>query len=285
MTQPAQAGLNRVKWNLRWDDIGTILLQTIPPEDPHIWEESRFKDKTMRPIFQWGVPARQQGPLVAPGSYSARLTVDGQSVTTPVEVLIDPASPTPQSDLEAMVALQLRVKDDIGRLADKVNLIEQMRHQLETWSAESAGESARRASLQAIDKRLQSVEYEMFSKDLAASDDKFYVSAYKIYFNLIWLNAALAGGALDVAGGFGHGPTAAESQMLDMLEGKLTRVEAQYDELMAKDVARFNDQRQAKGLPTLLTAFTASKADKDKAIPPDDDDEDGDDSADPDRPH
>jgi photosystem II stability/assembly factor-like uncharacterized protein len=284
LTQPARVGLNRVKWNLRWDDISTIQLQTIPPEDPHIWEESRFKGKTTRSIFQWGVPARQQGPIAAPGAYTARLTVDGKSFTTPLEVLIDPASPAPQADLEAMVKLQLRVRDDIGRVSAKVNLIEQMRRQIEDWSAKATKDSDQASSLQAIDRRLQAVEYEMFSKDLAPSDDKFYVSAYKIYFNLIWLNAELGGGALDVAGGFGHGPTAAEGQMLDRLEGDLTTAEAHYGQLMSKDVPAFNAQRQAKGLPGLDTTLAAPTPDKDSpAAQPDDDDDDA--YAEPDRPH
>jgi hypothetical protein len=174
-----------------------------------------------------------------------------------------------------MANMQIRIRNDIARISDKVNLIEQMRHEIETWSAKSTtADRSQTESLQTIDKRLQSVEYKMFSKELAPSDDKFYSAAYKIYFNLIWLNAELGGGALDVAGGFGHGPTDAEGQMLDMLEGKLAAAETHYDELMSKDVAKFNEQRKAKGLATLTTSFTASQEDKDAARPADDDDDD-----------
>jgi photosystem II stability/assembly factor-like uncharacterized protein len=274
LTQPAKAGLNRFKWNLRWDDIKTIQLQTVPPEDPNIWQESRFKGKTSRPIFQWGVPARQQGPFVAPGTYAARLTVDGQSFTTPLEVLIDPASPAPQTDIEAMVRLQLRVRDDIGAISSRVNLIEQMRHQIETWTATPTKDPGQLALLKAMDARLQAVEYEMFSKDLAPSDDKFYTSAYKVYFNLIWLNAELGGGALDVAGGFGHGPTAPEVQTLDLLEGQLKTAEAHYDALMAKDVAAFNAKREAKGMASLTLTLAPAKVDDDAGPYQSDDDDD-----------
>lgn len=290
LTQPAQAGLNRVKWNLRWDDIKTIQLETIPPEDPHIWEESRFKGKTKRSIFQWGVPARQQGPFAAPGAYTARLTVDGQTFTTPVDVLIDPASPAPEADLDAMARLQLRVRADIGHVSSEVNLIEQMRHQIEVWKATAGTAPDQMKSMQAVDARLQAVEYEMFSRDLAPSDDKFYVSAYKIYFNLIWLNAELGGGALDVAGGFGHGPTVAEGQMLDRLEADIKTADGHFDALMAKTVAAFNAERAAGGLTGLTTTLTVSKADE-TATPTTagegDGDDDDDDSgrAEPDQPN
>ena len=45
-----------------------------------------------------------------------------------------------------------------------------------------------------MNNRLQDVEYEMFQKALAASDDKYYVSAFKIYYNLLWLNAEIGTG-------------------------------------------------------------------------------------------
>jgi photosystem II stability/assembly factor-like uncharacterized protein len=250
LSQPAKAGLNRVTWDLRWGDLKTVILRTTPPEDPHIWEEARFKGKTSRPVTHWGMSVHQRGPLAAPGRYTARLTVDGKSYTAPLEILADPASPAPPAEIEASVKLQLRIRDDVARVADTVNQLEQMRHQLEEMKA---APDADVAALQAMDAKLQTVEYEMFSKDLAPSDDKYYVSAYKIYFNLLWLNAEIGSGAGDVAGGFGHGPTAVEPKLVAMLEDQLKTAEAHYDAVMSTEVAAFNRARAAKGLTQLAT--------------------------------
>jgi photosystem II stability/assembly factor-like uncharacterized protein len=195
LEQAAHAGLNRVKWDLRYDDLKTVILRTIPPEDPHIWEEARFKGKASRPVYHWGMSVHQRGPLAVPGRYQVRLTVDGKSYTAPLEILIDPNSPAPAAELEAALKLQLRIRDDVARVSDKVNLLEQMRHQLEEQKAKLASGDADLARLDAMDQKLQAVEYEMFSKDLAPSDDKYYISAYKIYFNLLWLNAEIGSGA------------------------------------------------------------------------------------------
>lgn len=250
----AHAGLNRVKWDLRYEDLKTVILRTVPPEDPHIWEEARFKGKSSRPVYHWGMSTHQRGPMAVPGQYQVRLTVDGKPVTAPLEILIDPNSPAPQAGLQAALDLQLRIKTDVAEVSDRVNLLEQMRRQIEMMKAklkaEQKGELAR---LDGMDRKLQEVEYEMFSKDLAPSDDKYYVSAYKIYFNLLWLNAEISSGGGDVAGGLGRAPTASQPQQLAMLEDQLKVAKGHYDVLMAKEVAAFNKVQAAKGQPQLAT--------------------------------
>ena len=39
----AHPGLNRVTWDLHYDPPQLIALRTTPPENPHIWEEPRFR--------------------------------------------------------------------------------------------------------------------------------------------------------------------------------------------------------------------------------------------------
>ena len=39
-----------------------------------------------------------------------------------------------------------------------------------------------------MDQKLQDVEYKFFSKALRTSDDKYFIQAYKIYLDLLWLN-------------------------------------------------------------------------------------------------
>jgi len=45
------------------------------------------------------------------------------------------------------------------------------------------------------------VELQLVSRTDLHSDDKFFVEAYKVYMNLIWLNGAVGTGAGDEAGG------------------------------------------------------------------------------------
>ncbi len=255
ISKPGHAGLNRFTWDLRYEDLKTVILRTIPPEDPHIWDEARFKGKSSRPVVHWGMSTHQRGPLVAPGRYSVRLTVDGTSRTAPLDILLDPHAPGSAQDLANTAKLQLRIAADVATVSDKVNLLEQMRHEIEVLRSKTA-DPAQVAAYDAMNGKMQAVEYEMFSKDLAPSDDKYYVSAYKIYFNLLWLNAEVGSGAGDVAGGAEHGPTGAQPQQLAMLESQLATAETHFTALMAGDVAAFNQQLQARGLPPLTTTLS-----------------------------
>ena len=75
-----RAGLNRATWDLRYDAPAQIELRTLAPDNPHIWEEARFKGHDTRPIVHWGIQQPQrQGPLATPGQYTVRLTADGQT--------------------------------------------------------------------------------------------------------------------------------------------------------------------------------------------------------------
>jgi hypothetical protein len=104
---------------------------------------------------------------------------------------------------------------------------------------------------------MQDVEYQLLSKDLAASDDKYYISAYKVYYNLLWLNGEVGSGAGDVAGAGDYGPTDTSPQLLAGIEKDLAHAEGEYHELMTKVVPAFNQTLASKGIiPLAATAST-----------------------------
>jgi hypothetical protein len=248
---------------MRYHNMRTIALRTIPPEDPHIWQEERFKGKDSRPITHWGMSPEQPGPLVAPGKYTVRLTVDGESSKEPLEVLIDPHSPGTQQGIEASLKMQLRIRDDVNKVSDIVNQIEWMRKQLtevETMLAESNREKQLLDSAKETNKKMQDVEYQFLAKDLAASDDKYYISAYKVYYNLLWLNGEVGTGAGDVAGAGDYGPTDTSPQLLAGIEKDLAQAEANYHELITKVVPAFNQTLASKGIIPLAATPSTSVA-------------------------
>ena len=96
-----------------------VALRTTPPENPHIWEEPRFQKAETRPITHWGVSSGT-GPIAAPGAYIARLTVDGESLVQPIEVLLPPSNTGTAADIQESVKLQLRIRDHITAVAGLV---------------------------------------------------------------------------------------------------------------------------------------------------------------------
>ena len=247
-----RSGLNRMKWDLRYEDLKTVILRTTPPENPHIWDDPRFKGKTSRPVFHWGMSPHQRGPMAIAGSYIARLTAGGQTVLAPFELRTDPKAQASAEDLKFALDLQLRVAADIETVAARVNLLEQMRHQLE--EAQIKASPAGRIAIAEADERLKAVEYEMFSKALAPSDDKYFVSAYKTYFHLMWLRAEIGDGAGDVQGNANLRPTPTQVGLVAELEEEMKVSKAHYDALI-QSLPALNKRLASLGLPALETVL------------------------------
>jgi len=85
---PADVGMHRINWNLRYDD---------PPAFTHNYEINANPGET---------PASPEGPLVLPGVYTATLTVGGKSYVQTFNVRNDPRSPASAANLVEQHALQ-----------------------------------------------------------------------------------------------------------------------------------------------------------------------------------
>jgi photosystem II stability/assembly factor-like uncharacterized protein len=239
---PSRAGMNRVRWDLRHEGPRLVALRATPPENAHLFEEPRFRGKTTRPVTHWGLEDAGAGPIVVPGRYSVRLTVDGQSATEPLEILRDPKIPGSDADLAASLAMQLRIRDDISSTADMVNEIEIVRRDLEEVER---GLRARKGQDEALREvagmaaKLVAVEDRLLEPAARLSDDKYFVQAYRIYMNLLWLNGEVGPGAGDVAGGANFHPTDTSATVLASIEKDLDAARSAYRGLMDTDLPAF----------------------------------------------
>jgi len=251
----AKAGLNRVDWDLRYDPPRLIQMRTTPAENPHIWEEPRFRGQDTRPVTHWGLAPAEVGPIVTPGKYTVKLTVDGQSATQPIEILRDPKVPTSVADIDLSVKLQLRLRDDISAAADMVNNIEVMRKQLEDVTKAYRNDRTKEALVKQVadmDKKLFDVESRLLEPAQMTSDDKYFQQAYRVYMNLIWLNGEVGPGAGDVLGGSDFPPTDTSVNVMETIEKDLNGAKAAYKNVIEQDVPAFN--RAIGGAITPLTS-------------------------------
>lgn len=131
---PAKAGMNRLVWDLRMND---------PVQIPGAF----YEDQAPR------------GPIVAPGQYAVRLTVDGQSRSEPLKVIADPRVPGSDAAIAAKTALAVATAADIDALHRAVNDIRAARGKLDAAPASRA-----------LDAKLAAVEGALMQVNMKGSE-------------------------------------------------------------------------------------------------------------------
>jgi photosystem II stability/assembly factor-like uncharacterized protein len=220
----ARAGLNEASWNLLYPPPDRVVLRSIPPDDPNVWEEGRWQGRE-RPVDHWGLGAMNYRPPAVPGKYTVRMTLGGKPYTQPFEVWRDVTLPSTDADLAASFGLQRRIITLMNEVADKINRVEIMRMQVEDLRKAHASDAVLDKALAALYQRMYDTELHFLSRTEMHTDDKWYVEKYKVYFNLIWLLAEVGGGGGDVMGGAGYAPTVAagavfEDRLKDVQAGR-----------------------------------------------------------------
>jgi hypothetical protein len=87
------------------------------------------------------------------------------------------------------------------------------------------------------------VEFKLLEKSSTLSDDKYFVQAYKVYSNLIWLNGAVGTVAGDEAGGADYRPTDTQVAVLETIEKDLASARGEYQAVVKTDLPDFNKTR------------------------------------------
>ena len=242
----ARAGMNGINWDLLLDPPKLVELMTTPPDNPHIWEEERFRDVQIRRITHWGITPQTGIPMAAPGKYQVRFTVDGNAMTAPFEVLKDPAVQTPDTDLQISTRTQMRIRDDISLTSTMVNKMEMWRRQIEDQIKANAKKPAVVASLTRLDQQIWEVENKLVSRSEIHSDDKYFPEAYKVYMNLIWLSGGVGQGASDEAGSIDYKPTDTQMQVLEVIEKELASAKDGFEKIQSSILPAFNQAMAGK---------------------------------------
>jgi len=102
-----ESGMNRLIWDLRYESASHV-------PDYYLWE------------YKSGA----KGPLALPGKYQVRLSVDGKTQTAPFDVKLDPRVSVSTDDLQKQFDLLMQIRDQLGRVYDTVNQLQDVRSQV-----------------------------------------------------------------------------------------------------------------------------------------------------------
>ncbi len=184
---PAEAGMNRLVWDLRMSD---------PEQIPG--------------AFYSGIAPR--GPLALPGVYTLRLGADGRSYEQAMTLVADPRSHGSESAIRAKVALQLAAVVDIDHLHHAVNEIRKTRASLQRAQGKLAGNSALRRQVGAALAALDPIEQQLIQVNMTGSEANL---AFPGMLNELYASFIASQDDADTA------PTAQHRAVFDELHGQL----------------------------------------------------------------
>jgi photosystem II stability/assembly factor-like uncharacterized protein len=226
---PAEAGLNRFVWNMRQDD---------PAKVPG--------------AITWG--GRPQGPLVVPGNYQVKLTVNGKSYTVPVELQKDPRISASQADLEKQAELAGRIRGRVSAGHEAVNQIRSVRAQLDSLKKRLGADANAKPVLDAAEdlkKKMNAVEEKIIQPKSKSGEDPLNYPIQTAD-QLLALQGTVE--SADAA------PTAACYTVFDELNGRLDVQLAAWRDLQSKDLAALNALIQKNNIPAVAPAVEEAKS-------------------------
>jgi photosystem II stability/assembly factor-like uncharacterized protein len=218
-----EAGLNRFVWDLRYEEAHHVA-------GYYLWE--------------YGSGAR--GPIAVPGHYQVRLTVGAQTQTAAFDLKLDPRVQVSQADLEQQFNLLLQTRDELSRVYDAVNQIQDVRSQLSGLKRrlpENASTKTIATAADDLEKKLVAVREELVNLTISANEDSL---AYPPQ-----LDAKLAYLAMD-ASTADSAPTEAEQRQWEKLKRQSGELMGRWDDLQRRDLAAFQKLTAEGSLSTVV---------------------------------
>ena len=217
---PAKAGLNRFVWDLHYQK----------PTDIH--------------AIGWG--GFPEGALALPGTYQARLTAFGKTLTEPFEVKLDPRVKTPPGDLEQQFELMTRINEKVSADHDVVKQIRDFRPELADLRRRIGDDPHATLVVEAtndIDKKITEIEEALIQTKTKSGEDALN---YPIKLNdkLIGLGGTVQ--SADAA------PTRQAYEVFDELSRQLEEQLAKWREVTSKDVPALNESMRKARLGAVL---------------------------------
>jgi photosystem II stability/assembly factor-like uncharacterized protein len=220
----AAPGMHRFVWDLHYPAPGSV---------KHEYPISAiYRDTPRSPL----------GPAVLPGSYTVKITVDGNSYTQPLTVKMDPRVKASEDDLRRQFELEIGIVEAMNQSYEALQQVRNLREQLKTAKART--KEAR------LMRDIDSLEQK--AADLEGSEGGWgalYLSAREGR-SLTRLNVGL-NTLLSAVDSADATPTETEKAAFHDAEAALKGQLTLWNEVKTKEVAALRSQLQKSGLPSL----------------------------------
>ena len=248
LTVAGHPGLNRVWWDLRYDNGSTITMQTPPLYEPGRRRAGKYA--------AYGTRIPPAGPIVPPGTYTVRVKAGSTEQTTSLTVLPDPKSPGTQQSIEAQVAFVAR-----GARGDRRGGAHGQRPRVDAQAVaglswrRSRTTRRRRRSLQSVktfESNMSAVEAKMIDlRNTGRSEDAFR-QPVQLYERISWMIGQMVGTPGGGSGGGDLGPTDQQVAVNNGFKSELAAIAAQYKADCGQDVPAMNALLKQNGVAVTI---------------------------------
>jgi photosystem II stability/assembly factor-like uncharacterized protein len=211
------AGANRFVWNLRGPDATKL-------------PDNKGRGGTIETLA---------APRMPPGSYQARLTVNGRTLTQPFEIVKDPRVRATDADLREQFTWAKKAHDLLTRVHDAVLMLRDVRAQAEAWAARVETPAVRDAAA-ALARTLSSIEDELIQ--VRSENPRMFPSK---------LNTRIAT-VVPLIDYSDAAPTEALRDLTESLALRTGMELAKLDRCLAEDVAAFNALCRDAGVAAIV---------------------------------
>ncbi|MDT5124123.1 MAG: hypothetical protein QOC96_3605 [Acidobacteriota bacterium] len=218
---PAEAGLNRFVWDLRYTDA------------------ARFPG-----IILWAGELR--GPRAVPGNYQVKLTVGGKSFTQTFDVKKDPRLSISPEDFVKQFDLLMKIRDKLTETHNAITQIREVRRQVNDLTRRLQGQPNAKAIMDAaksLNAKMTAIEETLYQTKNQSSQDPLNYP--------IKLNNKLAA----VAGVVAEADAAPTAQSYTVYEELVSKINAQLqllEQVMRTDLAAFNQLVREQNIPAVI---------------------------------
>jgi photosystem II stability/assembly factor-like uncharacterized protein len=232
------AGLNRVWWNLRTDQSKEVRLRTAPAYAPEV----RLNAEGWRPLPEGG----RLTILVPPGTYTVKLTVDGQDYSQTLTVLKDPNAGGNDADIQKLTTMLYELRKDLESAADMVNQIEVIRGQLDGLRAMLRGNADVKSASDDLDKKLIDIEDNLIQRKYTGQGQDTTRFPTKLIGKITYLANGVSGG--DFA------PDTQQKEVQAMFESQISDLRKRLDNVVSGDLANFNRMLREKNIGNVIAS-------------------------------
>ena len=226
----AMAGMHRFVWDLHY-----------PPPD------SLDHEFPISAIYR-DTPRYPLGPVVLPGRYSVKLTVDGKSYSQPLEIKMDPRVKATPAELKQQFELESKIVDAMHRDFETLQQVHSLREQLGKLHGQTG---ASVEAIQALDHKaaeLEGNEGAGAGRYLSTPEGRSLTALNEALYALL---ASLDGA--DAA------PTRQAVAMVNDVNAALAQQVTRWQELKAKDVPALNLNLKQSGLKPINLELAGTK--------------------------